>query len=305
MTEDFISSGYRSTTTRIYKSLTETVSQIGGMNTIALLIFSFATWSYLRIQKREILVDQIFGFLKQTKNNANMIEPSTQSCGQNESDSEKPQVTKKSLGELREQAYSFITESLDVTKLVRDLNTVKFLAMLLLEKSQARLLHPAVLNSHLCSKATEEANENRSTKTLNFAVATGELGLIMQQDLHSLEERMTDRQNLAIPNSDDASDKADYLLKSLLMPERQLQVWDIDRPSLSSSLRFSRKVEDDSGNLKEEKEIFPYNSLESKQPLFHSPPILASPKKVPMMSKLQSKIKQQNDLNSFKVKTKR
>ena len=63
----FMSSNKKLTVIRTYKSITRTLSEIGGINSICFLIFYYITILFTRKTKRQFIIEKVFPFLKQNQ----------------------------------------------------------------------------------------------------------------------------------------------------------------------------------------------------------------------------------------------
>ena len=68
-----MSSNKKLTVVRTYKSLTRTLSEIGGINSICFLVFYYATVLLTRKTKRDYIVEKVFPFLKQKATNSQVL----------------------------------------------------------------------------------------------------------------------------------------------------------------------------------------------------------------------------------------
>lgn len=180
---EFMSSARKATIIRVYKSITRTLSEIGGINSFAFLLFYYVNHIYCSYAKKKILVNKIFSFFeeseaaKQEKRNAirstkkviqdtktsgsfNTSKNLAQPDGLNAAHPHAPPQTrqsvdilehldKKSIEALRNEAYAMIEESLDVVSIVREINQLKVLVHLLLKDYHTKLTPLMALQIHV------------------------------------------------------------------------------------------------------------------------------------------------------------
>lgn len=134
---EMITSSKSVRTTRLYKSLTKTVSEIGGIHSILFVVFFYINLLYCHFARKNILVDEVFTFLRRPDSQGGLFgrckkkkvspaeEPSTSSNS--------PKIPAEDLVWLRKKAYNSIIDSLDVVNIVKELHLLKVLTKVLLK----------------------------------------------------------------------------------------------------------------------------------------------------------------------------
>ena len=148
---EFMSGPKIASSIRSYKTMTQILSQIGGINSIALMVFVYINLAYNYYAKKSYLVDRVFKFFQGVKalkaqNDKSLITPLKSENGNDQSPTSKRSIrnpledlNNAELEELREEAYNVIQKNLDVITIVRELNNLKFLTHLFLKDYQQRL----------------------------------------------------------------------------------------------------------------------------------------------------------------------
>ena len=129
---EFMSSSRKQKVVRTYKSLTKTMSEIGGINSILLLCFIYLNLVYIHFRKRRIFTERIFDFSNTTAQLA-VGKPAAASSG---SGKEKSAQAKK----LYDQADTLIREGLDVVNIIKEINNIKVVSHLLFKNYHRKLL---------------------------------------------------------------------------------------------------------------------------------------------------------------------
>ena len=186
--------------TRSYKTITQTLSQIGGINSMVMLVFVYINLIYNYYAKRNLLVERVFKFFQHiqplkeprlAKQGSEGGSPAgtTQNLGSPELDKfnsiggpPKPgaasrssqhhlknpiaQLNKKELETLRSEAYEVIRKNLDVVTLVREVNNLKVLTQLLFKDYQQKLMPLISLNiqSNMDRLKKESLKSKRNSK---------------------------------------------------------------------------------------------------------------------------------------------
>ena len=167
--------------TRAYKTLTQILSQLGGINSMVMLVFIYINLIYNYYAKKQLLVEKVFKFFKNLKaprgNSKSDSPPPTNpkvptkiplptDFGSQEVEdfrvSKKDSIDKngdsehllnplsrlneKELNVLRDEAYEVIIKNLDVITLVREVNNLKVLTHLLFKDYQHKLMPLISLN---------------------------------------------------------------------------------------------------------------------------------------------------------------
>ena len=176
---EFMSSGRKVIISRTYKSLTQTVSEIGGINSICFVFFFYINLVYMEKAKKKILANHIFEFLDKPlfdKNNKGGASKSD--AKQKPSKSAKQlQLDKKKAKELEEEACKVVEKSLDVVTIVKEINTLKVLTHLLLKDYHLKLVPALALSLQLA--ASQKPKEEGGAKEQE----TGYTGYANEGDL--------------------------------------------------------------------------------------------------------------------------
>lgn len=159
---DFMSSGRSTLIVRHYKGLIESISDLGGVNSIVWIIFLYMNYTYLALVQEKVLVHKVFDFFKE---DAFKPRPSSKGCCRKKSriremgkigsieELEKfnSRLNPKMVKELENEAYKVIHKTLDVVTIVKEINSLKVLTHMLLEDYHLKLV-PLVSLSLQCKK---------------------------------------------------------------------------------------------------------------------------------------------------------
>ena len=110
---------------RTYKSITRTLGEVGGVNSVLFMLFYYATVIYCRYKTRNIMVDKVFPFIKEAEE-MQIIKSKSKGDGRKASmnaiqpDNQERQHIKRdaSAKKLRKTAYQAIEDTLDVVTIV-------------------------------------------------------------------------------------------------------------------------------------------------------------------------------------------
>ena len=166
---DYMSSGKKLKIVRQYKGVVETLSDLGGVNSIVFLLFLWANYTYVEAIQQRHLVRMVFDFFNEKlfttkpaqssrfrcckKNKLSMAKPAAALRSQasivsmSDPNSLEPAVVKG----LHEHAYKMIENSLDIVTLVKEINSLKVLTHFLLKDYHLKLV-PLISLSLQCSK---------------------------------------------------------------------------------------------------------------------------------------------------------
>ena len=178
--------------TRSYKTVTQALSQFGGINSMVMLVFVYINLIYNHYAKKTLLVGKVFKFFSNLKplstddtkpgnsggasnirkgSSAELASPELDKSRLNRLGSNSPStnsrvhhslknplahLTNKELDNLKDEAYQVIQKNLDVITLVREINNLKVLTHLLFKDYQKTLIPLISLNI--------QANHNRLKK---------------------------------------------------------------------------------------------------------------------------------------------
>jgi hypothetical protein len=195
---DYMSSGKKMKIVRQYKGLVETISDLGGVNSIVFLLFLWANYTYVEVIQQKHLVHKVFDFFNEKlftakparksrllcckKINPGLAKPGAAFGSQSsitsktDPDALEPAVVKN----LQEQAYKMIENSLDIVTLVKEINSLKVLTHFLLKDYHLKLV-PLISLSLQCSK----------TKANLFGDARPPRSSTLERDSHVLGRRET------------------------------------------------------------------------------------------------------------------
>lgn len=182
---EFMSSARKATIIRVYKSITRTLSEIGGINSFAFLLFYYVNHLYCSYAKKRILVNKVFSFFEEsdalqknksraTRSSRKVLQDTTKAAGSFDNSKKQAQpdgltgaeqrsslqqhresadilehLDRKTVEALRAEAYSMIEESLDVVSIVREINQLKVLVHLLLKDYHVKLTPLMALQIHV------------------------------------------------------------------------------------------------------------------------------------------------------------
>ena len=182
---------------RSYKTLMQTLSQLGGINSVVLLVFLYINLIYNYYAKKKLLVEKVFMFFvglndRRAKKPADHFDIRPGEALQvNSSDGNTPSNRKKQelqerktdvanplaklsggeLEEMRNEAYEVIMKNLDVITLVREVNNLKVLTHLLFADYQQKLMPLISLNiqakKHRLKKRLELLQKDKPKQTVS------------------------------------------------------------------------------------------------------------------------------------------
>ena len=175
---------------RSYKTLTQALSQVGGINNVVMLVFIYINLIYNYYATKTLLVEKVFKFFsivkvqprgeseggggggaEKTENQHGAIQP-------NSKDPQSPTIaqngdphlinplsrlSQKELENLKDEAYEVICKNLDIITLVREINNLKVLTQLLFKDYQQKLIPLISLNMQ-AQKDREKKELERSRK---------------------------------------------------------------------------------------------------------------------------------------------
>ena len=190
---DFMSSGRSTLIVRHYKGLIESISDLGGVNSIVWIIFLYMNYTYLALVQEKVLAHKVFDFFKE---DAFKPRASTRGCCRKKSlrrdmgkiasieelDKMNSRLNPKMIKQLEGEAYKVINKTLDVITIVKEINSLKVLTHMLLEDYHLKLV-PLVslslqckknkvslarLNSHVSQQNSVAGSRNMSRKSSAF-----------------------------------------------------------------------------------------------------------------------------------------
>ena len=135
---EFMSSSRKQKVVRTYKSLTKTVSEIGGINSILLLSFIYFNLAYIHFKKRRIFTERIFDFSNTTAQ-LGVNQPKASSITS-------AKVKSAHANKLYDQANTLIREGLDIVNIVKEINNIKVVSHLLFKNYHRKLLPLVAIN---------------------------------------------------------------------------------------------------------------------------------------------------------------
>ena len=162
LTFEYMSSGRKVRVDRVYKTITKTLSEIGGINSIAFVFFFYINLVYSRWTMKVTLVNEVFKFLdeKKSKNTKTGSDKEPQHGCESEGLKSLGWHTtdKRKREQLRAKAFSQIQNSLDIVSIVKELNNLKVLTHLLMKDYHLKLAPVLALKLQMANK------KNKSSK---------------------------------------------------------------------------------------------------------------------------------------------
>ena len=153
---DFMSSGRKTKIIRSYKGVVETISDLGGVNSVVFFVFLMINYAYCHYREKPLMVRAVFDFFKDDS-----VFPKSEKGCWNKSAIEKKRK------ELEGKAYKIIEKSLDIVTLVREINTLRVLTHMLLKDYHVKLA-PLVALSLQCKRDDYlKKMSTKSRKSLN------------------------------------------------------------------------------------------------------------------------------------------
>ena len=144
---------------RVYKSLTRTLSEIGGINSVAFLIFYYLNRLFCYFAQKRIVVDKVFEFFPEEEQRRKKLKKSKISAAKSpspsltgESDPEDfsrklASLGDKEFGQLKQEAFGMIQETTDVVYIARELIVMKAALHFLLDNHHKKVAPLMVLLS--------------------------------------------------------------------------------------------------------------------------------------------------------------
>ena len=143
---DFSSSGRKVVISRVYKTITKILSEIGGINSIVFVFFFTLNNLYSYFARKNILISSVYGFLDSNKNNKNpKVSAKSDAINLDGSDTGLKSVgwdlgNRAALKKLRTEALLSIEENMDIVTIISEINALKVLTHILLKKHQKTLV---------------------------------------------------------------------------------------------------------------------------------------------------------------------
>ena len=122
--------------TRKYKSATAVLSEIGGISTLLLQVFTYLNMVYLYFARTEIMCQQLFPALGTAPSDNQGPESGTKTEAQKEQSKQR----QKRLKELKADAVNMIDASLDLSILFKEICSIRVLTEIFLDDMQRNLL---------------------------------------------------------------------------------------------------------------------------------------------------------------------
>src|SRR3990167_1668079 len=135
------SSGLKTEITRTYKTIMRTLSEIGGMNSIAFIIFYYCSLLFAYFTKRENFVKMIFPFIYSKEFQDKVSEESKDDKG-----AFSAALFKENMHRIKDEAYNSIVRCLDVLNIVREMNNLKILTHIMMNKHHRNIASLVALN---------------------------------------------------------------------------------------------------------------------------------------------------------------
>jgi hypothetical protein len=139
----YASSGLKTSITRTYKTIMRTLSEIGGMNTLAFIIFYYCTILYSYLTEQENFVKMIFPFIYSNDFQQKVSEESKDEQGK-----VSKSLFKKNMSKIKLEAYNSIVKCLDLLNIVQEMNNLKILTHIMMNKHHRAMAPLVALNIH-------------------------------------------------------------------------------------------------------------------------------------------------------------
>ena len=154
---DFMSGSKKVKLTRYYKGIVETLGDVGGLNSMVLIIFIYLNLFYLQLIKKKMLTKMVFPFLGESIFDAPDSGSGTcgkicaklksTCCKKNKRTVTRAKtglatlhIDKKEVKKLQEEAYKVIDTNLDIVALIREISNLKVLTHMILKDYQQKLV---------------------------------------------------------------------------------------------------------------------------------------------------------------------
>ena len=243
---DYMSSGKKIKLLRQYKGIVETISDIGGINSIVFLLFLWSNYLYISFIQKKLMVHRVFDFFNEklftTTERRSCLARMMDICRcrcifRKKKDSDvfakdspelrrKPSIVSKHdpraldpvvVSNLQDQAYNMIEKSLDVITLVKEINNLKLLTHFLLRDYHLKLA-PLITLSLQCSKSDvklmeqDSLTENGSPKRLKKSMTTDEYASLGFKKMNFQEALMNLKEN-KVKKTEKRGNPEDFELK--------------------------------------------------------------------------------------------
>lgn len=191
---------------RSYKTITETLSRIGGINSFSLLIFLYINLLYVNCTKKSKLVGKVYEFLseenQEIKKKVRKRGYSVISHGSHLSSSKNvPYHSQKSqktfsdpspheINNMRDEAYRNILHSLDIVTIVKELNSLKVLTNLLLKEHQQKLVPQISLNLQKKRTQRKKKSSLKPTQKMTLKNRTNHLCDLAIKQMEETEDAL-------------------------------------------------------------------------------------------------------------------
>jgi hypothetical protein len=156
---EYVSSNKKIKIVRVYKSMTKTLSEIGGINSFLFLLFYYLNFAYCQYARKKIMVTSVFEFFREEeaevrKRNGDKkdkpapssnldgskIEPSVGGGGdQDLHDVFFKHANLSEMNKLKRDAYSIIENNIDVVTIIKEITQLKILLHLLFKDHHLKL----------------------------------------------------------------------------------------------------------------------------------------------------------------------
>lgn len=179
---DFMSSGRKTIVLRSYKSLTTTLSRLGGINNLLLLFYLTLNLYHIRYGRKFILVGKVFEFFSKKNrgrclNSKSSLYSSSLLDSKEVSNELKPKENlteedllyemldkKENQAKFMKEAKKLINENLDVVTLVREISHLKVLTRMLMKDYQIKLLPLLALSINTKQTESEKMSKLKRCK---------------------------------------------------------------------------------------------------------------------------------------------
>jgi len=195
----YTSGGISEKTTRTYQGITESLGQVGGVKEVLLFLFTIVYSMYQQNHYKKVLLKSVYGSLNHEHAKINP----------DDKDAEKKRLANIKQDEIDENnkklAFESIEEVLDITLLAKEINSLKFIADVLLTPEQKKLIpyytlkkvqeQHSIQNAKRCTNFTEA----QPTANLEFQL---ENSAVKMRRSYSLDQRESARNTSFYPGAE-------------------------------------------------------------------------------------------------------
>ena len=151
---------------RSYRSLTHTISEIGGMNTVIYVVFLSINSLYLFFKKRSILAERVFSFSKisdlVSKNipyfGGSHRDDQTHEKGVEKNKKSSPD---ESLRLMKDKSLGLVEDGMDFITLMKEINTIKVMSHLFLKSYHMKLVPLVAMTLRKSQKSADPHTQSK------------------------------------------------------------------------------------------------------------------------------------------------